>query len=304
MLLVTGATGFLGENVTKEIGKLREDIRILARDYEKAKKMFPKYEVLKGDITRPDTLKNAGKDVDVVVHMAGLVSYTKPKEILFNVNVEGTKNILNACMEADKFILSSSVSVYGEIKGQADESYPRNPINAYGESKREAENAVLNSGLRNLIFRIAPVYGEGSPHWLKNLRLLEKGFPVPKTRNLTHIVHVSNVAQAFTLGLKPKAEGIYNIADERPVKFMEFAETLVEMLGKKPRILPFTLVSFLARLSGMKTYFRVLTMNRNYDISNAVNELGYNPKIDFIGKLEEMVEWYKKRKTMQFTPKT
>lgn len=297
MLLVTGATGFVGTNIMKEIGKKRKDIRILDIDIGSAKRLYPKYEIVKGDITKPETLKGVGKDVDIVIHLAGLVSYSKPRDVLFRVNTEGTKNVLETCKEADKFIFSSSVSVYGEIKGQADESYPRDPKNPYGESKREAENLVRDSGLRNLIFRIAPIYGEGSPQWLKNLRLLEKGFPIPRTENLTHVTHISNAVQVFMLGLKPKSEGIYNIADERPVKFVEFAETLVDMLGKEAKTLPYWLVSFLARFKGMKTYLDVLTMNRNYDVANAINELNYRPKLDFLGELKKMVEWYKNSKT-------
>ncbi len=134
MLLVTGATGFLGTNLIKGVSKIRDDIRILTMDsdFEKAKNLYPKYEIVKGDITRKETLKGVGKDVDIVIHLAGLVSYSKPRGIMFRVNTEGTKNVLEACKEAEKFIFSSSVSVYGEIKGQADESYPRNTTNFYG----------------------------------------------------------------------------------------------------------------------------------------------------------------------------
>ncbi len=285
----------MGRHVVKEIGKIRKDIRILTTDFEKTKKMYPRYEVLKGDITRPETLSGAAKDVDVVIHLAGLVSYSKPKDVLFRINVEGTKNILRACERADKFLFSSSVGVYGEVKGQADESYPRNPRNAYGESKREAENLVRDSGIRNVIFRIAPIYGEGAPHLTKIFQFIEGGFPIPRTSNLTHVVHISNVVQAFELGLKKKSEGIYNIADEEPVKFMELAETLFRLLGKPPKTLPPWIVNLLARMKGMKTYLDVYTINRNYDIANAKKELKYHPKLDFQKELRKMVEWYKQK---------
>lgn len=296
MLLVTGATGFLGSNVLREISRARKDIRILADDPVNAKKMYPKYEVAKGDITIPETLKGIGKDVDTVIHLAGIVSYAKARDVLFRINTEGTRNVLEACKKADKFIFSSSVSVYGEIHGQADESYPRTPKNAYGLSKLEAENIIRDSGVKNVIFRIAPIYGEGSPQWLKNLSMLEKGFPIPQTENLTHVAHISNAVQAFRLALKPKSEGIYNIADEEPVAFVDFASELVRLLGKEPSVLPYWFVSFIARMKGVKTYFDVLTMNRNYDISNAKNEFGYNPQINFYGELKKMVDWYKKTK--------
>jgi len=295
MLLVTGATGFLGSNVMKEIGKVRKDVRILAVDAEEAKRMYPKYEIITGDIMNPDTLKGLGKGVDTVIHLAGIVSYTKPKDELFRINVDGTRNVLEACRKA-KFIFSSSVSVYGEIHGQADESYPRDPKNAYGESKREAENIIRDSDVRNVILRIAPVYGAGSPQWMKNLSMLEKGFPIPQTENLTHVAHISNVVQAFRLAMKKEAKGIYNIADKEPVAFVEFASELVSLLGKEPNVVPYWFVSFIARMKGMKTYLDVLAMNRSYDITNAIKELGYDPEIDFHAELERMVSWYKNTK--------
>jgi nucleoside-diphosphate-sugar epimerase len=295
MLLVTGGTGFVGRNLIREIGKTRKDIRILSKDFEGAKKMYPKYEVFKGDVTRQETLSGVAKDIDMVIHLAGIVSYSKPREEMFRINVKGTKNILRACERANKLLFASSVSVYGEIRGQADESYPRDPRNFYGESKREAENLVRDSGMRNLIFRIAPIYGEGSPVWQRNLSLLERGFPIPKTENMIHVTHIKNAVQAFVLGMKPKSEGIYNIADEEPVGFVEFAKTLVEMLGRKPKTLPYWMVSLLARIKGMKTYLDVLTMNRNYDIANARKELKYNPELDFQKELRKMVDSYKQR---------
>ncbi|MEE9323333.1 MAG: NAD-dependent epimerase/dehydratase family protein, partial [Candidatus Aenigmarchaeota archaeon] len=81
MLLVTGAAGFVGTNIVKEIGKIRDDIRILDIDIGNAKKLYPRYEIVKGDITRKETLKGAGKDIDTVIHLAGLVSYSKPREV-------------------------------------------------------------------------------------------------------------------------------------------------------------------------------------------------------------------------------
>jgi nucleoside-diphosphate-sugar epimerase len=292
MLLVTGATGFLGLNTLKEIAVRRSDIRILANDPANARKMYPKYEIVRGDITEPGTLKDAGKDVDAVIHLAGMVSYTKPKGVLFRLNTEGTRNVLEACRKADRFIFSSSVAVYGEIRDRADENYKTAPKNAYGQSKLDAEKIILDSGMKSVILRIAPVYGAGSPQWMKNLSLLDKGFPIPQTGNLTHVAHVSNAVQAFRLALKPKAKGIYNIADEKPVAFVGFASELVTLLGKEPKTLPYWFVNFIARMKGMKAYFDVLTMNRNYGIAKA-KELGYDPEIDFYAELGKMVEWYK-----------
>ena len=298
MLLVTGATGFLGSNLLKEVSKKRKDIRILSNGPEAARKMYPNFEVVEGDVTVPGSLKTAGKDVDTVIHLAGLVSYAKPRSVLMQVNAIGTKNVLEACRKADKFVFSSSVSVYGAIKvgDSAGEDFPNKPMNAYGESKLVAEKTILDSGIKSVILRIAPVYGAGSPQWMKNLSLLEKGFPIPQTANLTHVAHVSGAVQAFGLALKPKSKGVFNVADAQPVPFIDFAGELISLLGKEPRTLPFWFVNFIAIAKGMKTYFDVLTMNRSYDVSRAMRELGYDPELDFNAELRRMVDWYKREK--------
>lgn len=226
--------------------------------------------------------------------MAGLVSYSKErKSELFDVNVNGTKNLLESCEGVDKFIFSSSVSVFSPIKDIADEDYPCDPQNMYGLSKLNAENLVSSSGVKNIIFRIAPVYGIGSSSWFKNLKLLEKGFPVPNTKNLTHIVHVSDVVQAFKLGLK-KGRGLYIIADKKPIKFLELSELIMDQLGKKTRKMPVWMVNTFARFSGMKQYLDVLTANRNYDIVKAEKDLGYKPRADLKVEIKKMIEWYRK----------
>ncbi len=296
MILITGATGFIGTQVVKKIAEKRNDIRILAIDYENAKMIYPNFEVVKGDITTKESLSIAGKDVDTVVHLAGTVSYSASKELINLINLEGTKNVIAACREAERFVFSSSVSVYGEITGSvpADEEYPRGPINPYGLSKLEAEEEINNSGIPFVVFRIAPVYGKGSAQWLKNLGMLEKGFPIPRTDNMTHIVHVSNLVRAFGQSLHGDT-GIFNIADPKPLKFVDLAESLVTLLGKKPRKLPMWMVKAFAFVTRKDEYLNVLTMNRNYDITRAMKRLDYIPKDNTLEWLKEMVDWYKTR---------
>jgi nucleoside-diphosphate-sugar epimerase len=291
MLLVTGGTGFVGKNLMAGLLKKGNDIRLLCLPGEDVKEVSSHVEIARGDITKPESLKTVAKDVDTVVHLAGMVSYTKPKAVLYSINAAGTKNLLECCKNADRFIFSSSVSVYGEISGKADENYQISPATPYGESKALAEKLILNSGIKHVILRIAPAYGKGSPSWLKNLKLLERGFPIPNTQNKTHVVHVSDFVQALQLAVK-KGEGIYNIADREPMPFVQFAETVVRHLGKKPRRMPFFLVNLLARLKGMKTYLDVLTMNRNYVIDKARKELGFRPKANFEREVGRMVDWY------------
>lgn len=292
MLLVTGATGFIGTNLVESLVRKGHRVRALCRDREKAKLLPEKAEIFIGDVERPQTLAGALDDVDTVIHLAGMVSYSKSREDLFRANAIGTKNLLEHCGKVKRFILSSSVSVYGEVKGEADENYPLSPTTIYGESKLKAETYVRDSGIPGVILRIAPVYGVGSPSWKKNLKILERGFPIPKTRNVTHVVHISDVVQAFEKAIG-KGSGIYNIAGKKPVPFVELAETLLNLLGKKPRNMPVFIVKSIAAATGMKAYLNVLTMNRHYFIRKAEKELGYEPKADLRKELKRMVDWYK-----------
>ncbi|UCD03250.1 MAG: NAD-dependent epimerase/dehydratase family protein [Candidatus Aenigmatarchaeota archaeon] len=292
MLLVTGATGFIGKEVVGRLIRKGYKIRALCIDTDDAKNLPKGVDAVIGDITHHQSLISATEGIDTVIHLAGIISYSKSIEELFRINAIGTKNLLRHCGKVKKFILSSSVSVYGEIKGEADENYPPSPGNHYGESKLKAEQFVRESGLNHVILRIAPIYGVASPVWKRNLRLLEKGFPIPSTDSMTHVVHVSDVAEAFVRAVE-KGSGTYNIADSSPIRFTDFAEKLVTLLGKKPRKLPHFMVRGIAAVMGMGNYLRVLTINRHYVIRKAEKELGYRPKADVQKELKRMVDWYR-----------
>lgn len=305
MILITGGSGFIGSHITSQLLEKGYSIRILDNKtfdpkiiHEVISKQrvgspaIGKVEYAKADILKKDGLKKHSKDIDTVIHLAGIISYSKTREQLFQINVGGTQNLLEACKSAEKFILSSSVSVYPETSEIITEKTPTNPETPYGESKLEAEKLVEASGLKHANLRLAPVYGVGSPIWLKNLRLLEKGFPIPNTKSMTHVLSVENAAQAFTLSVK-KGNGVYLIADKGAVPFVDFASKLVTLLGKKPRVAHPILVNIVAMAFRMKKYLDVLTKNRQYDISKAARELGYKPKENFQQELEKMVEWYK-----------
>jgi nucleoside-diphosphate-sugar epimerase len=292
MLLVTGASGFVGRPIVERLLKRGYKLRVLCISEGEVKKLPSRVEAVIGDITKPQTLISPLKDVDTVIHLAGMVSYTKPKEELFRINAIGTRNLLEQCRNVRKFIFASSVSVYGEIRGEADEDYPLAPRTPYGESKLMAEKYIRDSRIPHVILRMAPVYGIGSPDWVKNLRLMERGFPIPKTDNLTHVTYIGNAVDAFVKAVE-KGEGVYNIADPRPVRFVEFAGTVTRSLGKKPRKMPVFLVGIIAKIMGMGRYLDVLTMNRNYVIRKAEKELGYRPLSDLEVEVKRMVRWYK-----------
>jgi NADH dehydrogenase len=289
MILITGGTGFIGQYVVKEMLERGYDIRLLARDEKKAEAFSSKLEVFKGDAVKLETLKGISKDVDTLVHMIGAISLNPKENFLYNLQT--TKNILESCRDVEKIIYTSSADVYGPVKGIADEKYECKPNNPYGESKLQAEKLILESGIPSLIFRPTIVYGINSPWWKLGMDLLKWGF-VPDTENRTQLVHVKDVSNVISIGVKG-GNGIYTIADPEPMKIIDIFSKTVKLLGKKPRKVPLWFARLCATLMNKGKYFEVAVTNRAFSTKSASKKLGFNPKCDFDSEFVNMVDWYK-----------
>jgi len=292
MILVTGGTGFIGRPLVNSLLKKGHSVRVLTRQPESARILFPKADVLRGDILKTAALKKAVRSVDVVIHLAGLIGY-KNKEKLFQVNCQGTRNLLRCCGGVNKLIYSSTMAVFGPVKGVATETTSCFPGGPYGQSKLAAEKAILKSTVPSLILRLCAVYGTGAPWWGKILRLLSLGF-VPDTGNsCTQVVHVSDAARSFELGLR-RGKGVFIIGDEKSVKITAMNKMLAGMLGKKPRMLPYWMASLAASSLGMGEFLGAVSENRSFDVSKARKRLKFRPRTDLRKGMRKMVEDYKK----------
>ncbi len=300
MILVTGGTGFVGKSIVSRLLAEGHQIRLLARDTKTAAEIFPKAEIIEGNVLDPSSLEKACKNADIIIHLASIISYQKDRTALREVNVDGTKNLLSACKSAKRFIFSSSVSVYGPVDHdtQADETYRLKPDTEYGRTKLEAEDLVRESRIDYVALRMAPIYGPESPIWKKILGMMDRRFPIPKNNNLTHVVHIDDVTEAFMLSLK-KGYGVYNIADRKPIGFTELAAKLSNLLGKEPRFWPPWLIKAAAIPLGLRKSIDTWSENRHYIIAKAESELGFRPKADMDAKLKEMAGWYRGLKPAQ-----
>lgn len=291
MLLVTGGTGFIGRAIVSHLGG---QVRLLARDVNAAREAFPKAEVVKGNILDSGSLDKAMRDVDQVVHLAGEVNYQLSREEVFRINDLGTRNVLNAAQEADRFVFASSVSVYGETTSLATEQTLPKPRTWYGESKLAAERAVEAAAIPSVSLRIGVVFGIGSPIWMNIMRFFSKGFPIPRSPTKTNVVHVSDVARAFAIALE-KGKGIYNVASKHSIPFIELASLLSYHMGLKPKFWPVWLVRLLAKSKGKLQDMDLFITNREYSIEKAEQELGWTPEAYLEKELKAMVEWYKEQ---------
>jgi UDP-glucose 4-epimerase len=178
VILVTGGAGYIGSRLMRDLAsnpKLEgATIRVLdnmLRERYVAIMDLPRdghFEFLEGDIRKEDDLKVAFRDVDMVVDLAGITNAPlsfERKELTFDVNVNGSGKVLQHAVKGgvEKYVYSSTASVYGPTGGMVDETYACKPISPYGESKLRAENACIEAskqnGLNATVLRLGTVFG-------------------------------------------------------------------------------------------------------------------------------------------------
>jgi nucleoside-diphosphate-sugar epimerase len=221
-ILVTGATGRVGQRVTPRLLARGDTVRVLARQPERVTALEQLgAEIAVGDLRQPDTLAQAVESMDAIIHLAAF--FRSPDEAQVRaVNDEGTVALARAAIQAGvpRFVFTSTNLVYGSTQGgPAHEDDAVQPVQAYPASKVAAEQALLalnqgtKLGLR--ILRLAFVYGEGDPHLAEGLTWFRNWHPATRFQ----MVHHADVSQALLLAIDaPLGDGrIYNVADDQPV---------------------------------------------------------------------------------------
>lgn len=163
--LVTGGAGRLGSELVKlfSLGGHNVVAFDLPGAFWNTVERYDGIEPFKGDVTDPDVVDDACRDVDVVVHLAALLPPGSEgnRDLTLRVNVEGTRNIVEALRGAGgALVFASSISTYGITGGEdppVDESRPLRMHNVYSESKIRAERVIEGSGVPHVILRVAPV---------------------------------------------------------------------------------------------------------------------------------------------------
>ncbi|MCX5730703.1 MAG: NAD-dependent epimerase/dehydratase family protein, partial [Deltaproteobacteria bacterium] len=173
--LITGATGFIGTTLAGRLLGRGDEVRALVRDPAKADELRTMgAQVVRGDVSRPETLVDAVPDVDAVVHLAGLVKAVT-QEQLVSVNSEGTRSLAEVAARSGrpKFVLVSSLAAAGpSVPGRPRTETDRPaPVSAYGQSKLAAEQAVRSfaTALNASIVRPPIVYGPRDKEFLPSL---------------------------------------------------------------------------------------------------------------------------------------
>jgi nucleoside-diphosphate-sugar epimerase len=220
VILVTGASGFIGSHLVGALVGAGHEVRALVRSEQGADRVraavapagAEAVDVVYGDVRDPDSLRRAAKGCELVHHLAG--PYKGSPAELHAAHAEGTANLLGALDTGTRIVLLGSMSVYGwDRDWPADHVTPPRPTSAYGVAKLAAEQLVLGwpDGY-SVVARTTIVYGPGDVNGMvaRIVRLLKRRlrwFPGPGT-NRIHLIHVDDLVAGLPL-LHDKASGVF-----------------------------------------------------------------------------------------------
>lgn len=312
-ILITGATGRVGKHLVNALLNQGEKVRALVKEKTVENENV---EIFYGDLLDKESLKKAVENVDIIYHLAAVVDYLAPKDIMFDVNVIGTKNLLEVS-KAKKFIyLSSTASMGKKLKEiPANESTPCHPSDFYGQTKLDAEKFVKENG--GIVLRSADVFGsgftEGYDYVISGLE--DGSLPViGDGKNFIQWIHIDDLIQALLLVKDNGKPGeVYIVAGKEVKTLNECLELLAKYLkveSPKKHVSKFlakTLINYKMFKAKIKKerpkvipeYINKMTANRSFDISKAKKELGFEPRISYEDAVREMVEEYKKSKQQE-----
>lgn len=252
-IIVTGGLGFVGSAIISALKEQIPTCSILVLDKGINSSYDPKElgtQFQQVDLTNASEVKRIFRDIDadIVIHTAGYVPplnvrYTRAQESLTrSINVEGTRNVLNAARDAGckAFVYTSSCcAVTDDLTGyfaNIDERWPVSRKSLpYGESKVEAEEFVLQANtpsFNTCVLRPAVIFGEGDYQLVPAIHAcIAKGealFRLGDGENLWDVAYVGNVADAHVLAVenllstRSAAGEVFFIQQNEPITFREF----------------------------------------------------------------------------------
>jgi nucleoside-diphosphate-sugar epimerase len=295
-ILVTGATGFIGTAIVKELKAQGHEVTALARKTSKIDGLKNEnIPIVYGDINDPESLKRAFQGQQAVVHTAAYVSDWGTKKDYIRGIYRGTQNVLEALVAAGvrRLIFFSSVVVFGGAANVAiNETFPLKPmVGWYTKAKIMAENMIqgyIQKKLLDITIVHPPwVYGEGDRTFIPAMVQAIKGgymmFFRSGGRHAIEINYVGNIAAAVAFMIDNPATHCerYILADDPKITFREFVNTVAKKLGR-PEVrvsLPYPLAYLTAAC--MEALYRILGIkNRPFLTRMAVYLLGNNIMYD------------------------
>ena len=280
-ILVTGATGFIGSQLVKDLTEVGYPVVALARKTGNLEGLRSSgVEIRQGDITDLRSVVAASRNTDVAIHMAAITSAGGADyEKSFQANIVGSQNLIDACR-------TNGVKRIVYIGTQSDNT------GAYATTKRGAEKLFIESGLDITILRPSLVYGPGGKGMVHTMSEFVRKYPViPMVGTGNYMmrpIYVGDVSQAIMRSIeRDPARTAYNISGSVTLSFREFIERVADVMGvrrTKVRV-PYSLTFLgLAAVSAFWRSFpltvdslRGLVNPRVHDSDDAAEDLDFRP---------------------------
>lgn len=319
-IAVTGATGFLGSHLTERLIKDGYQVKILARDQEKAKRFENRVaEIVIGDIADEKVLDQLMQGCDGVFHLVSNFRQVKgSEESYYSTNLQGTKNALRAARQAGvkRFVHCSTIGVHGDVEQTpANEESAYNPGDLYQITKRDAELAcheeMKQDGMDIVIVRPCSQYGPGDLRMLKMFKMLAKKrfLMLGSCEQNFHAVYIDDIVEGFMLCLlTPNIAGeTFLIGGEPYMSLRQYVDIAASALGLQKATInlpyaPFYYAAWVCELLckplGIepplhRRRVKFFKNNRAFDISKAKKLLHYKPEVSLEEGMRRTVQWYK-----------
>jgi nucleoside-diphosphate-sugar epimerase len=301
---ITGATGFIGGQLARQLREAGHEVTAVARSPAKAQELVQLGVTLhQGDVTEKESMRKPMTGVDGVFHVAGWYKVgVRDKSQAYAINVEGTRNVLELMKELNipKGVYTSTLAVNSDTHGvEADENYhfTGKHLSLYDQTKAEAHELALKmiqDGLPLVIVQPGLVYGPGDTSSVRAslIQYLKKQLPVMPAQTSFSWAHVDDVARAHWLAMeKGKTGESYNICGPTH-KFTDALELAKEVSGVRlPMAAPAPMLKAMSVMMSVFDRFIPLPESytgeglriiagRTYIGSNtkAKRELGYDPR--------------------------
>ncbi|MEI8349273.1 MAG: NAD(P)-dependent oxidoreductase [Candidatus Omnitrophota bacterium] len=307
-VLITGGSGFFGTSLTKGLLEKEYSVRILDPEYPASADIRPRIEFIQGDIRNKEIVREASKGISIVFHNAAILPISRShKKIFWEVNVEGTRTILETALinKVRKVIFISSSAPYGIPKDTpVTENTPFNPVCDYGRSKIAAEeicNEYRSKGLDVVILRPRTLVGKGRLglfqilfNWIadnKRIYLIGKG------NNPFSFLSERDFVKACIVSIEKDCKnGDFNLGTDKFNTVKEDLESLIRSVGSSSKIVPLPASATKLLLSVFDMFsvvpftpwhYKTCDKPFYFDITKARKTLGWFPEVSNFEMLKD-----------------
>jgi nucleoside-diphosphate-sugar epimerase len=326
-ILVTGASGFIGQHLIQELLLDGYSIRAFVHHGSPWHARPQSIEAVAGDIRDESTMKTVAAGCDAIIHLAGkahaLDEVGADEREYQAINVDGTRHLLEGALASGVqcFIFASTVKVFGETAvGTVDERQLPAPLTAYARSKWAAEELVQaysrKTGGRSVSLRLPMVYGPTEKgNLFRMIAAIDRGFfpPLPRIAAVRSMLHVNNFSLAVLRILQSQGplRDCYIVTDAKPYNVTAIYDLLCAGLGKTaPRWrVPLWLLKAAAAVGDVLQLFaqRSVPLTRatlhkliapaSYCTDAIIRDLNYRPQFFFEDAVPELIAFYRRAKT-------